>query len=619
MHTARWIGRCLQLLLLLLLLLLGQARRGQALPSPGPTLHLTLLTWVPDGGRFTVKIAQGVDELVYMLRVAFTTPALAITANHSSRVHAMVALRASDKLAMPGVSEAPGALLRRTRLMAQGLEHYVQAAVVDSDTALVSDWDVASRWKGVLFVGPQSSAWGHFACWRIAQSSLDKLTLEARRDVCDAWVAAADAQWSLQLYDYSVPRDASGGNIAVRAHAKHYDALLLGEARVTTRDGAVTTTHPVVFDLESRRSYLPANLFQPGMKLALTFSGPGDDKDTPLAIDLARTGAALDEEFTINTDSNEIILGLPFLRSRFSAVTYDARTQHLAVTWVDPEPPEGLRILVSLLVVLQGMLVIRWFGGDFGSVVAVTTQASSRGELPMRVHYEVRQLFYEMLTLLFSGAAFALVVPYVGAEIQPYAYVLLTIWALHAATLVIYMALDAQPWAQLRLSVRVASTQVPLPPPHFIARYMLHVFLLGSGVLAGLLLSNDSIYMMLFALMVTLFLIYHLSYTAAAVLACSLGFGRVSDRGQAWFCASTGWSVYALMELTALVAFDVSTYLYIIVPVIDAIDYFTAMAIVQAFAVLLVVGSHTVAVFAVYTEVIDALAARAPRPADKTK
>lgn len=607
------------LLILVLLLQLCWYHGSNALPSPGTTLRLTLLTWVPDGGRFTIKAAQGVDEIVYLIRVAFTTPApVATSAINASRVHAMLALRASDKLAMPSVSEAPVPLLRRTRLMTQGVEHFLQTMVVDSDTALVSDWDFLSRWKGVLFVGPSSSAWGHFACWRIDQSSLDRMTLESRRRVCDTWVAAADARWSLQLYDYSVPRDASSGNIAMRAHAKHYDAMLLGEATVRASDGTATATHPVVLDLESRRSYLPADLFQPGVKLTLDFHGAGDANDAPLVLELARHATALSDDFTINTDSNEIILGLPFLRSRFSAVTYDARTQHLAVTWADPEPGEGLRTLVSALVVLQGMLVIRWFGGDFGSVVAATTHALSnagRGALPLRVAFEVRQLFYELLALLLSGATLAMVMPYVGTEMYPFAAVLISIWGIHAAALIIYMALNTRSWQLLRLSIRVADTNVPLSPQYFIVRYLLHVFLLGSGVLVGLMLSNDSVYMMLFALMVTLFLIYHMSYTAAAILTCSLGFARASDHRQGWFCASTGWTFYSLMELGALIAFDVAAYLFIVVPVIDAINYFTNMDIVRAFAVLIVIGSHTAAVFAVYTEVTDALA----RGTDKIK
>lgn len=590
-----------------------------ALPGPAATMHFSLLSWPTDGGRFTAKIAQGVDELAYFMRLAFTTPpthvdTAAATEGHMKRAHAMLALRASDKMAMPSVSEAPTPLLRRTRLMAQGHEHFIQTAAVVADTELVADWDYTTRWKGVLFVGPSSGAWSHFRCWHLEQSSLDKFTLESDARVCNAWAAASDAQWSLDLYDYSVPRDAHGSNGATRTHLRRYDAMLLGHASVSARNGTVTTLHPVVFDLESRRNYLPANLFQAGTTLTVAFHGAADHNDTPIDINLARASVALEEDYTLNTDSTEIILGLPFLRSRFSAVTYDARAQRLYITWADPEPPEGLRIVVSALVILQGLLVIRWFGGDYGSILDVVVRALRSGapgqrKWPLRVSFDVRQVFFETAGVLASGMTLALVGPYAGTDTSRFFAILGALWGLHALVSVVYMALEPRAWALMRQAVRESNVTIPIRPSHFIARYLIHVFLLGAGILTGLLLSNDSIYMMLFALMIALFLLYHVGYTVSASLACSLGLAPVSDGRTGWYCNSTGWTLYTLLQVGTLVALDVGSLLYIITPVIDAINYFAHTDVIVGFAVLLLVSIQTAAIFSVYGEVMDAIEA----------
>lgn len=574
--------------------------------GPGAALSTPLLTWPIDGGRFTVKIAQGSDDRALTTRIVFTSPPPHMRSEtgftNVSRTYPALAVRANDPFVMNSVSEAPHALMRRTRISTRAVEHYLQVTPTTRDSELVSDWTPTSRWRAALFLGPSSGLWDHFRCWHITQSTLDILYMETRAAVCDAWVTKSSAQWPVHIYDYSVPRDAASGDGTTRVHAHRYDTMLIGYAVVThPLGGGVRRRYPVIVDLESRRNYIPSELdfMEPRPHLTLFTADPARGA---VLFDLARP--EITRAFTINTDSQEIILGLPFFRSNFSTVTYDAVAHTLAVSWVNTEPTEALRIFVSLLALVQGTLIIRWMGSArFASIsLIVDTLRAGANLSPLLLSFTARQTAYEMLAVFLSSVTLIAVGPYAHEDYGLLFVVIVTLWAAHVLFTLTFIGLSPAALEATRMGILDADMVVLLPPQHVLARQTIHVLVLGHGLLMALLMSSDSLLVMLFSVLVALAVLFHIFYHVSAMLVCTLGLSEVSPGHDGWFCHSSGWSIYFVLEVVAAAVMVAAFHGLLIVPVLDALNYFYWPLLVSALSVSFILAVMGAAAFMMLNE-----------------
>jgi hypothetical protein len=563
-------------------------------------MSIPLLSWPLDMGRFTVKLSQGSDDRTLLTRIVFTAPPPHMYGEtgftNASRTYPGLAVRASDVLIMNSISEAPHALMRRTRITTRATEHYLQVATTTRDSELVSDWTFLSRWRAALFVGPSSGLWDHFKCWRISQATLDILSVDSDVRVCNAWLDESDTQWPVQSYDYSVPRDASSGDGTVRVHARRYDAMFVGYAIVTGSNEE--RRYPVIVDLESRRNYLPSEIDFMSPRPHLTLVA-GAQRTT--LVNLAKID--MDTAFTINTDSPEIILGLPFFRSNFSIVTYNAATYTLGFSCVRPPPTEAFRIMVSLLVLLQGALIIRWMGSIRVANLTLIVETLRAGAIdPLWLAFSARQTAYELLGVALSGITLFSVLPFANADYHVLFMLLVVHWAMHILFTLTFLGLSPISLRAITSGMRDSNILVYLPPHHVVARQAIHILLLGHGVLAGLLLSSDSLLVMLFSGAVAFAIIYHIAYHLSAMLVCTVGLADVSPGREGWFCRSSGWTLYFVLEVCIACITTVAFQQLLMVPVSGALNNFYWISLISYLSGIFMVVVVGAAAFTVLQE-----------------
>jgi hypothetical protein len=376
--------------------------------------------------------------------------------------------------------------------------------------------------------------------------------------------------------------------------------------------------YALVLDLESTRSYLPAELYylQPPPP-RLTLAVPGG---APLTLTWAQTRAA----FLPNSDSQEVVLGLAFARAAFREVVYDARTSTVGVYWQAAAAPLALRWLVSVLICAQGVLVVRWINSrNFASmrVLLATRTAGASGEL---LPFDMTQALYETAALLLSTLTLGLTARYIDAADAMLYAITVAQWGLHAAmsgaVLALTHAATRRAFAQVLQPFQAATTRTPagvtepVPARYAIARNALHVFVLANGILMGLLLSSDSVIIMFAAIGIAALLLYHLAYYTAIMIVASFVLRRAPAGAQAL------WTVYAVFELGAYAAVVYSTQQFLIVAVFESINSFYPRVVLNLFGAAIVISVTLAGVYSVFTDathtsLLDEASAAAPTKA----
>jgi hypothetical protein len=604
--------------------------------SLGDDLVTPLVAWGGASARPAVRLYQGPLEAALPTRLAFSTPlpllgVVNVTNPPPDLGHAPLVIRAVDTALLGLVSDAPLGLLRRTSVSARQGAHYIAVDVIAQPQTLLQDWTNSSKWKAALFLDPTSSIWLHYSCYALGTRSDAQLRLVQSEQTCATLTSPKTpmgATWSVSSYDYSTPRDATAGDGYARQHHRRAGALFLGAARILEpvltsaqratvmncleercAAGQTEPMFPVVLDLESGRNYMPAELFYmqpppPRIVLALGAGTPN------LVLDWSAKKRAA---FVPNSDSQEIVLGLAYARANYSSFVYNARTGTLSVAWSVPPAPEALRWVVSLLIVAQGILIVRWINSrNFASMQALfdARAAGSDGEM---LPFDTTQAVYEAVALLLSALTLGLVARYMDASVSALFGITIAQWALHAAMsaavlVLTYAATRRALWRAVRplqserrppigAPMGAAAGSIELVPTRYvIARNALHVLVLANGILMGLLLSSDSVVVMLAAIGVALMLLYQLAYYVSVVIVASLVLRRSITRARAL------WTIYVIFELAAYAAVIYSTNQFLIISVLDSINSFYLQYVLDFFAVALVLCATIAGVYAVFTD-----------------
>jgi len=616
-----------------------------AAPCLRAALVLPAVSWHTDNGRLSILLYHGNDERLIITRLSFAAPQtsfLATTANGSTAdtlvvmPHTPLALR-NDGIAQAATSDAPNPRMARTRIDQRNVPVIMAADIAEDSAAMIADWTSGTRWNAVLFLDTYSDLWRAYACWTLTDigHALQKLVLEDGTECSTARrhePSSMHATWAAKPYTYSLPRDGTS-----RRHGKRGGILTVGAARLThpavtseaeasalgctpphcavarmVAQHRAVSAYPVIIDIESPRNYLPSALHFLCNADASTTSSNGT---TALRLEFLDTSLhraivlACDHGYSVNADSMEIVLGMPFLKRNFTSFTYDVRTSNVYVTFVPLPPSDALRIVVSLLILVINALVIVWFDArnNYATLVAVVDALDTPAG-PSVLPFHAPHVGIELAAIALGALALGLTVGYVDEQFYAYYWTTAVIWITYTAILLAIMIVTLRPVYEAMLRMSRASMAPERFPAHVdysmislsttivLARHASAMIVLLGGITMALLLSTYTVIMLGVAAAYACLALYYLSYYTSAAVICSGSFSadgrtRIAFSGLPW----GGFVV--LMGITGLVIFG-GTYAALISVIFGELNsFFPAMLldILSGIILLLVV------VFGVYT------------------
>lgn len=601
-----------------------------------------LALWQSEGGRLGIRLYHGNDDRALTTRLAFAAPQNSImTISNSSSYapvvlpHPMLAVRA-DPTTLASINDYPVARMARTRIASRAVAQIVSVEAVDDTMTLIPDWTLASRWQAALFLDAHSDIWQYYACWTLDgfTHAFPTLTLEISAE-CAARDANANIAWNVQPYTYSLPRDST-----MRKHTRRAGTLLLGLARLTdpvlsaeTRAQALgcraprcrandlsahwraDLAYPVVFDLESSRNYLPASLH-----FLCNNASLGITRLRFMLMDSTLRESvqlACAQSYALNGDSDEIVLGLPFLTGNFSRLTYDARAQRVFAVWALPPVTDAVRYTVSVLILMLNTLFLLWLDAR----VNYATMAAVLGALdapvgPAVLSFPPPHATLELVSMGVSALNSAFAMPYIDAQFSVYALVLLVLWLLHVAIMLGILGATAsvlfaglRRWGTVLVPTqagRLASTAlvVPLPGPLVIARYTVHLVVLTAAMLLGLLVSAYSVFMLMVTVFVAVLTIYFLAYYVSVGIICA---GGLRDRARLAF-SDSAWGAFLVFETFVTLALAASTHLLLVDVILQGLNSFYPTYLIDALSALIIMTALAVGVYKACNDVFVTIA-----------
>lgn len=532
-----------------------------------------IAAWPADGGRRGIRLYHGNDERMLLTRLAFSAPQtalLATTANGSTAnlfvvlPHSSLFMRYDDT-AKASISDAPTPRMSRTRVAVRTDASVMSSEMVLDATGVIPDWSSGSRWQAMLFLEPHSDIWRLHACWTLTAigRALPQLILEDSTE-CTWRASSAQVTWPARPYMYSIQRDG-----IARRHGRRGGVFLIGMAHLTSPSMAseaearelgcvpphcapakVAATHrsaeayPIIIDLESERNYLPSALHflcEGHTHLHFEFF----DSSLHRATSLPCTHG-----YSINMDSTEIVLGLPFLNHNYSEFTYSARESRIYAILDPPDPSMALRIVVSVLILVINGLVVVWFDArsNYATLVSVVAALDTPAG-PSVLHFHARHTIIELTGIVLGAVVLGLTAPYTDPQFSVYYWTVAALWIAYALVGLVIIFVTIVPvyaalrhWGRNNIYAEAPPaghnpSMVPMSTTLVFARHAAAMMVLLGGILLGLLLSADSVLMLVVTAFYAGLAIYYLTYYTAAAIICSVSFNgraRIAFSGFAW-------------------------------------------------------------------------------------